>query len=170
MQFSERVAEKREQIVSYVMCRLRVSRDKAEDIVQDVLANALNKQEQFEGGEYEAALVRWLETSAFRRGLRVVDPIRRFVDAGSNNHTDSAGTPSSDLRLNEAKARIYDAIAGLSETQRTVITWHFFQGMSVKDIACELGKHQGSISRIKAKAMEKLATLLDPDDFQTMLR
>lgn len=169
MNFAERVADKRALLLHYVAQQLRVDPSVAEDIVHDTIAVCLERQEQFLGGEYEAALVNWLKTTAFRRGLSVVDPMRRPIDAGSNDRSDSANRPSQELRLNEARTRIYDAVASLSESQRTVVTCYFFHGWSVKEIAEAHGKHEGSISRLKARALEKLATMLSADDFHTWL-
>lgn len=169
MDFADRVADKREQLLRYVMQQFRLPAAAAEDIVQETIAVSLQRQEQFLGGEYEAALFGWLKTTAFRKGLRIIDPIQRPLALGANDRADSAGTPSRDLRLSEARTRIYDAVAGLSEEQRSVITWFFFQGLSVRQIAERLDKHEGSVSRLKARAIEKLAQQLSPEDFRTWL-
>lgn len=170
MEFAERIAAKRDLLMHYVLQSFRVDPATAEDIVHDVITNSLRVQDQFMGGDYEAALIGWLKKSAFRRGLRVIDPIRMPVEAGTNDRADSAGTPSQDMRLEEARSRIYDAVASLSETQRTVVTFIFFQGWSVKQVAAELAMVEGSVSRVKARAIEKLAGLLSPEDFQSLLR
>ncbi len=169
MEFADRVADKRERLLHYVMQQFRLPAGVAEDIVQETIAVSLQRQEQFLGGECEAALFKWLKTTAFRKGLKMIDPIQQPAPLGTNDRSDAAGTPSRDLRLNETRTRIYDAVAGLSEEQRTVITWFFFQSRSVRQIAEQLGKHEGSISRIKARAIETLAQQLSPEDFQTWL-
>jgi hypothetical protein len=85
MEFADRIADKREQLLRYVMQQLRVNPEIAEDIEHDTIAVSLQRQEQFLSGEYEAALVNWLKTTAFRKGLRVIDPIQRTVDRGMGN-------------------------------------------------------------------------------------
>ncbi len=170
MEFANRVAAKRDLLMQYILQTFRIDSATAEDIVHDALANSLHKQEQFLGGDYEAALVSWLKKIAFRKGLKAVDPIRKPLEVGTNDRPDSAGSPSQYLRLVEARDRIYDAVAGLSETQRAVVTFVFFKGWSVKQVAAELEMAENSVSRVKARAIEKLAGLLSPEDFQTWLR
>ncbi len=92
MEFADRIADKREQLLRYVMQQLRVNPESAEDIVHDTIAVSLQRQEQFLSGECEAALVNLLKTTSFRKGLRVIDPIQRTVDRGMGRLTCSTTT------------------------------------------------------------------------------
>jgi RNA polymerase sigma factor (sigma-70 family) len=169
MEFNERIAGMRGQLLGFVIEQLRVERATAEDIVHDALAVCLERASQFEGGESDAMLYGWLKTTAFRRGLRVIDPAKESAQMSSFDASDSGGTPSEGFRFQDARERIHAAIAELPDRQREVITWKYFQNLSTQQIAEGLGITENAVAGLKARAFSHLSKELTPDDFQSFL-
>lgn len=171
MDFKERLAGMRSQLLGYVIDHLRVERSTAEDIVHDTLAVCLEKSEQFEGGDSDAMLFGWLKTTAFRRGLRIIDPAKDAASVSTFDGSDSAeGTPSQGFRFQDARDRVHAAIADLPDRQREVITWKYFQNLSTQQIAEGLGITENAVAGLKARAFAKLAKELTAEDFESFLR
>lgn len=170
MQFKERVAGMRDQLLGYVIEQLRVDRSTAEDIVHDAIATCLAAEGQFQGGGQDAALYGWLRTTAFRRGLRVIDPAKNAEQISSIGAACSTNTPSQGLRFQDARERVHAAIAELPDRQREVIIWKYFRNLSTLQIAEGLGITENAVAGLKARAFSQLAQELSASDFESFLR
>jgi RNA polymerase sigma factor (sigma-70 family) len=170
MQFKERVAGMRDQLLGYVIEQLRVDRATAEDVVHDAIASCLACEEQFKGGNQDGALFGWLRTTAFRRGLRVIDPSKTAEQMSSIGAAGSTSTPSQGLRFQDARERVHAAIAELPDRQREVIIWKYFRNMTTQQIAEGLGVTEDSVAGLKARAFAKLSQELSASDFESFLR
>ncbi len=170
MELTQRIVGMRSQLLGFVIEQLRVDQNTAEDIVHDAVAACLERQDQFQGGSADAMLYGWLRTTAFRRGLRVIDPVKEAAQFSAFDRADSAGTPSEALRFQDARERIHAAIAELPDRQREVIVWKYFQNLSTQEIAQNLELTENAIAGLKARAFAQLAKDLTPEDFQSFLR
>ncbi len=170
MELTERIAGLRSQLLGFVIDQLRVDQTTAEDIVHDAVAACLERQDQFQGGGADAMLYGWLRTTAFRRGLRMIDPAKEAAQISSFEGAGSTGTPSEGFRFQDARERVHAAIAELPDWQREVITWKYFQNLSTQQIAEGLGLTENAVAGLKARAFAQLAKDLTPEDFQSFLR
>jgi RNA polymerase sigma-70 factor (ECF subfamily) len=168
MGFEERVADKRSQLVAYVVETLHVGGSVAEDVVQEAILTAIAKQSQFQGGDNEGQLVSWLRIIAYRIGLKAIDS-QSVSPEGLSQHPDAKRTPSREMRDEEYRAKIRDVIAELPDRQREVITWHFFLNWSIKEIADKLELNEGAVYGLKARGLKRLSEVLSPEQFHTFL-
>ena len=136
------------------------TREQAEDVVQEAWLGVLNGIDRFEGrSSLKTWIFRILVNRAKTKGVREqrsvpfssleggdddqepsVDPAR-FAPAGNWSAPPQSweGIPEDRLLSAEAKAVVDDAIAGLPESQRAVITLRDVQGFSAQDAADVLG-------------------------------
>jgi len=136
------------------------TREQAEDVVQEAWLGVLNGIDRFEGrSSLKTWIFRILVNRAKTKGVREqrsvpfsslegagdepepsVDP-GRFAPAGNWSAPPQSweGIPEDRLLSAEAKAVVDDAIAGLPESQRAVITLRDVQGFSAQDAADVLG-------------------------------
>lgn len=81
------------------------------------------------------------------------------AEAGPGLHaflTDTTDDPQAALDGSEARERIVDAIGGLDEKSRFVVTAYFYRGMKLREIGADLGLTEGRISQILRAALDAL--------------
>lgn len=133
--------------------------DKADDLLQDVMLRAIDKQHQFTPG---TNLTGWLFTichnihaQSYRRGKRMVSDLPEEVFTMIPSKTDT-------LAALEAKDAISHIVL-LPEAQQTVLLLSA-SGMTLEEMAEREGVPDGTIKSRINRARAKLATLLnDPD-------
>jgi RNA polymerase sigma factor FliA len=75
-----------------------------------------------------------------------------------------AEDPAAETGYREAALRVAAAIDRLTDRQRQVVTFYYFEGMSAREIADLLGVTEGRVSQLHTAATERLKTLLAATD------
>ena len=68
----------------------------------------------------------------------------------------SATDPESAAEMAEVRARLVRAIEGLSEQERVVTTFYYYEGLTLKEIGRVLDLTEGRISQILHSALARL--------------
>ena len=66
-----------------------------------------------------------------------------------------------DMRAIEYRARLFQLVKGLPETQRRVVQERFVDQRSIREIAERLGKSEGAIKQLQLRAIERLRTQME---------
>ncbi len=82
-------------------------------------------------------------------------------DRGSQTLADTIGTKDPELALFEDRANLERAFSVLSGRERVIICLRFFESVSQTEIAQRLNVSQMHVSRLQAKALEKLRAVLE---------
>ena len=153
----------------------------ASDIVQQTLLEAHRKRAQFRGRE-KAQMAAWLrQMLAFaiadaRRDLRRAkrDFAReRSLEAtleGSSCRLEALAaeqsSPSQRAVRHEDMLRLADALLQLPEDQRRAVERKHLQGMSVAEIAAEIGRTETAVGGLLRRGMTRLRELLADDSHE----
>ncbi|MBP7621117.1 MAG: sigma-70 family RNA polymerase sigma factor, partial [Gemmatimonadales bacterium] len=73
--------------------------------------------------------------------------------------------PDAPLEEEESKRVLREAIAGLPEQQRTVLTLCYFEELTLRQIAEVLHVTESRISQVRTAALKRLRDLLTADGF-----
>ncbi len=138
----------------------------AEEITQDVFLRIWEKAETYRADK--AKVVTWIARIARNRAIDVYRQRRSRDDRASAGWEElkqaaTAPSPHPGERMETARlqGRVREAVASLPPDQKTALTLAFFQGLTHKEIAEELGEPLGTVkTRIRA-AMQKLRSMLD---------
>lgn len=76
----------------------------------------------------------------------------------------AARSPSGELHARERRARIEQALAQLPEHYRDVVRLIRLEGHSYQEAAAATGRSEDSVRNILARALTRLAELLDPEE------
>jgi len=150
--------EHRERLLRYLL-RLSGNLDVAEDVLQDTFVKALEKPPTKQDN-----VKAWLFTVATNL-LR--DRSRRSARQNEIllERTPPAHRPPSPLQHSEAaelRLRLYRALDGLSERERTAIVMRQ-EGFAHREIAASLGTTTGTVGTLLARALSKLTQRLSLD-------
>ena len=135
----------------------RVSdRATAEDLTSDVFYKALANLKSYEwrGVPFIAWLLRMATNAIIDRSQRV---------SRERPMTDDPPDPGvkPDMRVIEHRARLFQLVKGLPETQRRVVQERFADQRSIREIAERLGKSEGAIKQLQLRALERLRTQME---------
>ena len=75
----------------------------------------------------------------------------------------SATDPALAAEASEVRARLIRAIEGLSEQERVVTTFYYYEGLTLREIGGALGLTEGRISQILRRALSSLRRALAED-------
>ena len=147
------------------------------DLVQSICREVLEEAGDFEdreGGEdafgawlYQKALWRLQDKHKFyRRAKR--DVLKEVHDSRVQLDRPHEGgrSPSSMAAEGERGAAVRAAVASMPAGYRQVIEWVQFDGLSYKEVAARLDKTDGAVRTLYARALSKLAQVLDSDAAQ----
>jgi RNA polymerase sigma-70 factor (ECF subfamily) len=148
----------------------------ADDVMQVTCLEAFMSIHHFDSTRYtsfEAWLRRIAENNlkdAVRGLMRQKRPQPRDRVRQADNEDSVAGlaellgvtltTPSQRARRDEARAALLDAIDALPKDYATVIRLYDLHGQSVEETAKALGRSQGAVFMLRARALERLRGLL----------
>ena len=148
----------------------------ASDLVQQTLLQAYRKLDQFRG-KHEAELIAWLRTilahtaanelGKFRQAKRAVALERSIEDAieASSARLNvwlaaDQSSPSEVAVGHELSLQLAQALAQLPDDRRTVIELHHLKGVSVAEIATQLGRTQPAVASLLRRGVKQLREFL----------
>jgi RNA polymerase sigma-70 factor (ECF subfamily) len=143
--------------------RLLNNRAEAEDVLHDVFVEAWKRAADFDPAR--GSVRTWL---AMRMRSRCLDRqksprVSRSVEYDSSEAARTAA-PEQDPLLRLQRVRVREALAALSDDQRTVVELAYFNGLSTNEIAARTGVAQGTVKSRLFAARDKLAkALVDVD-------
>jgi RNA polymerase sigma-70 factor (ECF subfamily) len=156
--------------------RLRGKLDPS-DVVQETLARAHEKAEQFRGTT-EAERAAWLRQIL---ASQLAAAVRRYLDAGKRDtgrerslHAaveDSSArleallaadqtSPSERAVRHEELRRLAAALAGLPEDQRQAVELHHLRGKPLEEVARELGRSEAAVGGLLRRGLKRLRELM----------
>ena len=138
----------------------------ADDLAQETFLSAWASLDSFRN---EASIATWLHRIAYGK----------FVDSRRKAKCDKAATterflnqpspgsavpgPLERIIDNERSFGIYLAVQSLDEAARAVITLHYFQGMTFREMATVLDEPVGTVKWRTSEALTRLKTSLDQE-------
>ena len=129
-------------------------RSRADDLVQDTLARAIERESSFRTGQNLRAWLFALMHNLFVDGLRN----REAIDWSADPETapEPTGSASDPVQLRE----IHDALEKLPVDQRAVLVLVGLEGLRYREAADVLGLPLGTVMSRLARAREKMQELL----------
>jgi RNA polymerase sigma-70 factor (ECF subfamily) len=82
------------------------------------------------------------------------------LNEGIPSHADS---PDQVVDMMLSQERLHEAMSTLTEDQQNVIALRYGYGMAIRDVAESLGKSEGSIKMLQARAISALSQRLNPE-------
>lgn len=139
--------------------RLLNNRAEAEDVLHDVFVEAWKRAADFDPAR--GSVRTWL---AMRMRSRCLDRqksprVSRSVEYDTSEAARTAA-PEQDPLLRLQRVRVREALATLSDDQRTVVELAYFHGLSTNEIAARTGVAQGTVKSRLFAARDKLAKAL----------
>ena len=126
----------------------------AESVVSQAFAEAWRSASSFEAAR--SSVLAWLTAIVRRVALRAAPagtiPSARRSDAGGESRQVLATTVSS----------VGDAIRSLSSRQRRVVELSYYRGLTVGEIAAQLGEPESGARELLRSAMQELRSALGP--------
>lgn len=144
---------------------LRIVRDRgiAEDLVQETFLRVWNRVQGFEANK--GVLGPWLLAVARNRAidyLRSAGGRMRSLGLEETDHPALFKDLERDILNSDRMRRVKNAIAKLSESQRAVIEFAYFEGMSQTEIAERMGQPLGTVKTWARGALKILREELGP--------
>jgi RNA polymerase sigma-70 factor, ECF subfamily len=148
----------RSRLITFLQGRQQLTRDEAEDVVQDVyaalLANDCSALRSFEG---RSSFYTYLCAIALRRLYR----LRRKQVPVTEQVDDPVHEPGEDLREPEIDAaQVRQAMNALPEQFRTALMLHHFGGLEYHEISALLGIPANTVATRICRAKRRLKELL----------
>jgi RNA polymerase sigma-70 factor (ECF subfamily) len=144
-----------ERVYGFIAGRVR-DRATAEDLTSEVFYKALANLKSYEWRG--VPFVAWLLRIAANA---VIDHSQR----ASREHPMEDDPPDPgvkpDMRAIEHRARLFQLVKQLPETQRRVVQERFVDQRSIREIAERLGKSEGAIKQLQLRALERLRTQME---------
>ena len=144
-----------ERVYGFIAGRVR-DRGTAEDLTSEVFYKALANLRSFEwrGVPFVAWLLRIAANAVIDRSQRAAreHPL-------ADDPPDPGFKP--DLRAIEHRARLFQLVQRLPETQRRVVQERFVDQRSIREIAERLGKSEGAIKQLQLRAIERLRAQME---------
>ena len=144
-----------ERVYGFIAGRVQ-DRATAEDLTSDVFYKALANLKSYEwrGVPFAAWLLRIAANAVIDRSQRA-----------SREHPMPDDPPdpriNPDMRAIENRARLFQLVKRLPETQRRVVQERFVNQRSIREIAERLGKSVGAIKQLQLRAIERLRTQME---------
>ena len=144
-----------ERVYGFIASRVH-DRATAEDLTSDVFYKALAnlKSYQWRGVPFLAWLLRISANAVIDRSQRA---------AREHPMPDDPPDPGfkPDMRAIEHRARLFQLVKRLPETQRRVVQERFVDQRSIREIAVRLGKSEGAIKQLQLRAIERLRAQME---------
>lgn len=143
--------------------------EEAEEVSQDVFLKAYQQLATFKG---ESKFSTWLYKIAYNRSLDYLKKQGRSlqthtIDAINEYHLEDIGNVLDEMEATDRKKSVKEAIGKLPEEDAVIITLHYFEEMSLKEIAVVLGQDPNTLKvrlfRSRKRLAELLKLMLEPD-------
>jgi RNA polymerase sigma-70 factor (ECF subfamily) len=144
-------------ILFSVIVRIIISREEAEDVLQEVFLQVWNKARDYD--ESRGKVFTWLVTLARSRAidrLRSLGARERAVDEATREPSDVVSDAEVDAIQAEKRKRVGLALAQLSEEQKQALLMAYFEGCSQSEIAERLNTPLGTIKTRMRSGMIRL--------------
>lgn len=147
-------------ILFSVIARIIISREEAEDVLQEVFLQVWNKAQDYD--ESRGRVFTWLVTLARSRAidrLRSLGARERAVDEATREADDVVSDAEIDAIQAEKRKKVGHALAQLSEEQKQALMMAYFEGCSQSEIAERLNTPLGTIKTRMRSGMIRLREL-----------
>jgi RNA polymerase sigma-70 factor (ECF subfamily) len=138
----------------------------AEDVVQDVFVRLWEQPERFDvsRGALRAFLLSMTHSRAVER-VRSEESLRNRQAKLERQPAKAVDDPAGLLETHESEAAIRAALEALPEMQRRPIVMAYFDGLSYREVARELGEPEGTVKyRIRMGMKQMRAALRERED------
>ena len=150
------------------------------DLVQDTLLEAHDKRAQFKGTG-DAELAGWLRQMLAHN---LVDAVRRLKRAKRDVNLErslevllgesssrlqdwlaaSQSSPSKQAAKNEELTWLADSLAQLPPLQREAVTLHHLKGLSLAELARQMGRSEAAVAGLLRRGLKKLRELMGDEE------
>ncbi|MEP2934921.1 MAG: sigma-70 family RNA polymerase sigma factor [Gilvibacter sp.] len=159
--FGELVGRYQDYVYTIVVRMIR-NKEEAQEIVQDTFVKAYQSLANYRG---EAKFSSWLYTIAYRKTLDRIKQQKRMVDSDTLDYCNEGDlgdvTNALDfMMMEERKAVIKKAIESLAPDVAAIITYYYYEELSVKEIVEITGLGADNIKVKLFRGRKKLFTLL----------
>lgn len=165
--FEELVTRHRDKIYARAFSMLR-NEEEAVEVSQEAWIKGWQRLRQFQG---DASFVTWMTRVTINLCLDHLRRQKRNRAESIEQLEDELGgverqmpvvevNPTEGLELGELRQRIDVALGQLSESHRTVVVLHEFEGLEYKEVAKRMGCSIGTVMSRLFYARRRLATLL----------
>jgi RNA polymerase sigma-70 factor (ECF subfamily) len=133
----------------------------AEEIVQDVFVRLWEQPERYDvsRGPIRAFLLSMTHSRAVER-VRSEESLHRRQARLEREPAPRSEDPAGLVETRETEQAIRDALAALPETQRRPIEMAYFEGLSYREVARELGEAEGTVKYRIRMGMQQLRAAL----------
>jgi len=133
----------------------------AEEVVQDVFVRLWEHPERFDPsrGRLRTFLLATTHSRAVER-VRMEESLRRRHTAAEREPVEVADDPARVTESREVEQAVRSALAELPEVQRVPIEMAYFEGLSYRQVAVELGEAEGTVKYRIRMGMQKLRAAL----------
>ncbi len=149
-------------MVFTLAARFLKNHEDAEEIAQDVFVKAYAALSTFKG---DSKFSTWLYKIAYYRSLDILKKQKRglqisSIDSDTEYHLSSMENTLDNLEANERKLAIRSAINDLPHDDAVVITLHYFEELSLKEIAKIMSLEANTVKVRLYRSRKRLALLL----------
>lgn len=152
--------QKYQQKVYYIIRRMVLNHDDANDITQDVFIKCWNKISEFRG---DSQLYTWLYRIATNETINFLNQKRRKIfvpfsktEKNISHYLDNSATFSGD----EIQKKLQKALLKLPDKQRLVFNLRYYDEMEYKDMSKILGTSEGALKASYHHAVKKVEKFL----------
>jgi RNA polymerase sigma factor (sigma-70 family) len=149
-------------IVFTLAMKMLKNTEEAEEVSQDVFMKAYHALQTFKG---ESKFSTWLYKIAYYQSLDYLKKQKRnlntsSIDSDTEYHLPNIENTLNGLEENERKLAIKSAIDKLPEDDAVVITLHYFEELSLKEIAEIMGIEANTVKVRLFRSRKRLAVVL----------
>ena len=164
--------ERYKHMVFTLALKILKNREEAEEVSQDVFVKVYQVLDSFKG---DSKFSTWMYKIAYYRSLDYLKKQKRGLSTSSLDSEKEYHLPSIEnnldaLEVNERKQAIKSAIDELPEDDAVVITLHYFEELSLKEIADIIGVEANTAKVRLFRSRKRLAQLLknrlEPEFFE----
>ena len=137
------------------------SRQDAEDVSQDVLCKLICRQRPFESPEHEKAWVIRCTANACKDELRSAARSRNVALTAAGEVADQSPQVEELVEKSELPGRVTAAVMRLSPPYREAVYLHYYEGMSIRQIARATGATEAAVTKRLSRARAELRKSLE---------
>ena len=145
-----------ERIYRYVYFRV-ADRDLAEDITSQIFIKMWEKLPTYRTGQ--STINAWLYRIAhnavvdYYRSMKAVVPLEEINSREIGRDDETEENLDRQMKMEKLRA----ALQELTDGQREVLILRFIEGLTVREIASQLGKRQGAVRALKMRGLRELS-------------